>query len=857
MSGPGAVPAGVPSAFEAEKHARRDSGRDKKTPKLRSCVVCRSRKVRCDKRAPCSNCRRANIACVFPPTDRPPRWARHLDQSASSERADGVADGVMERLHHLEKLVADLSSQLEQTKSVAPSAGGSSVGSPESSAKDRPPNLSAGNESMHTQLGRLVIQDSNRSRYVSSGFWSRVNDELDSLKFDAHNLFAGGYASSDGESLPDETSSTWGSEQTHAARHGFLFGHNLNSSSPDLDNLHPLPSQIPFLLDLFSDNVNMILQVVHLPTVRKMVRDWRDRDMKGLTPAQEALMFSIYYAAITSMEDEDTIRNFGTTKAELSLRYRQGLEHALARANFLGAPDLTLVQAFAIFLGLLRRYESPAFVWMMTGLAIRMGQALGLHRDGSHFDHLSPYEVEIRRRVWWVLCILDVRASEDQGMDYTIPSAGFDTKIPLNLNDSDLDPQSKEMPPERDSLTDMSVARVSFGICEVTRQMMAHGFQEKAPTPEKQSSLLDDMFQGVEREYLRYATDSENITYWAIVIVTRLVMAKMSLLVYLPLLFCTSKEDFSEELRARLLVSGIEVAEYNHALNSERACRQWRWAFQTYTHWYSIVFMMLEISRAPWSPISERAWVALHSVWLIPTRSHMDKDLRIWIPLRKLMSNARKHRQAEIIRLANDTTEAQRLEYEYRNLPTPSSSGPFPVGSDSADQFLERWHRLIQPQSDESQTFDLAELDGAYIAQLPIDFPDHTQPLAQPKAASFVSGMSTTRNTEEKNPTRDHGRYPRVPALSCDVATSMIPGAGETVSSLYNPTPGPQDTKCTDHVVDPWTWSDGGIAVEDPTTVAEPPDPNIDMDEDINWYRWVESAQGVEWDVSDQHLSHS
>lgn len=129
--------------------------------------------------------------------------------------------------------------------------------------------------------------------------------QLDSLKFDAHNLFAGGYASSDGESLPDETSSTWGSEQTHAARHGFLFGHNLNSSSPDLDNLHPLPSQIPFLLDLFSDNVNMILQVVHLPTVRKMVRDWRDRDMKGLTPAQEALMFSIYYAAITSMEDED------------------------------------------------------------------------------------------------------------------------------------------------------------------------------------------------------------------------------------------------------------------------------------------------------------------------------------------------------------------------------------------------------------------------------------------------------------------------------------------------------------------------------------------------------------------------
>ena len=36
-----------------------------------------------------------------------------------------------------------------------------------------------------------------------------------------------------------------------------------------------------------------------------MVRDWRGREMKGLTPTNEAFMFSIYYAAITSMEEED------------------------------------------------------------------------------------------------------------------------------------------------------------------------------------------------------------------------------------------------------------------------------------------------------------------------------------------------------------------------------------------------------------------------------------------------------------------------------------------------------------------------------------------------------------------------
>lgn len=84
-----------------------------------------------------------------------------------------------------------------------------------------------------------------------------------------------------------------------------MFGHNLSPFSPNLIDLHPLPSQIPFLLDVFSENVNIIFQIVHIPTIKNMVRDWRGREMKGLTPANEALMFAIYYAAITSMEEED------------------------------------------------------------------------------------------------------------------------------------------------------------------------------------------------------------------------------------------------------------------------------------------------------------------------------------------------------------------------------------------------------------------------------------------------------------------------------------------------------------------------------------------------------------------------
>lgn len=538
--------------------------------------------------------------------------------------------------------------------------------------------------------------------------------------------------------------------------------------------------------------------------------------------------------------------NFGATKAELNLRYRQGLEHALARADFLNVPDLVLVQAFAIFLGLVRRHDSPRFVWMMTGLAIRMGQALGLHRDGSHFDHLTPYEVEIRRRVWWVLCLLDVRASEDQGTDYTIPSASFDTKIPLNLNDADLDPDSKHVPQEHDGLTDMSVARVSFGMCEVTRQMMAHGFKDKAPSPEEQSRLLNEIYQGAERNFLQYSTESGNITYWALVTVARLVMAKMTLLVYLPLLFSSSKEDFSDELRTRLLISGIEVAEYNHALNNEQACRHWRWAFQTYTHWYSIVYMMIEISRRPWSPISERAWVALHSVWLIPTQSHMDKNLRIWIPLRKLMGKARKYRQLELGRLGSDPEAAQLLEQHYQSLPIPSSSGPFPPGSHSADLFLERWRELVLNQTDPRGSTVISGFGHINSPPPPMDSHHTAQLTAHPAVALPASGIKSPFITAQ-------GHFPGAIWSKVDVQTmtsdtNIGVEADRPVISLNNNFPMASASAYGDPETVPWLWSYEGPQIDIANLAEEPVDYNMEIDGEVNWYNWVESAKGVEWD---------
>ena len=122
---------------------------------------------------------------------------------------------------------------------------------------------------------------------------------------DSYSLGPGDSDTSEDEVSPAKSPSSQELERTPLERHTFLFRHSLSPSAPDLRDFHPLPSQIPFFLDIFSENVNSVIRILHIPTIAKMSRNLRGSDMTRLTPANEALMFSIYYAAVTSMEEDD------------------------------------------------------------------------------------------------------------------------------------------------------------------------------------------------------------------------------------------------------------------------------------------------------------------------------------------------------------------------------------------------------------------------------------------------------------------------------------------------------------------------------------------------------------------------
>lgn len=127
------------------------------------------------------------------------------------------------------------------------------------------------------------------------------------LMADTSNLAGNVYDSSEDEALPGMnryTKSKNELDRTPIERHAFLFQHNWNVADTDLRKYHPSKSEMLFLLKTFAHNVNIFVQVIHVPTVTRMIDGLSDGDYNSLAPNNEALLFSICYAAVTSMDDD-------------------------------------------------------------------------------------------------------------------------------------------------------------------------------------------------------------------------------------------------------------------------------------------------------------------------------------------------------------------------------------------------------------------------------------------------------------------------------------------------------------------------------------------------------------------------
>lgn len=117
----------------------------------------------------------------------------------------------------------------------------------------------------------------------------------------------------------------------------------------NVTNAHPPAIQMFQLWQIYISNVNPLLKVTHTPTLQAQVISASANPAKMSKPL-EVLMFAIYFAAITSLTEDEVQSTFGDDKAILLGKYHNATQQALVNAGFMRSTELMVLQAFFLYL---------------------------------------------------------------------------------------------------------------------------------------------------------------------------------------------------------------------------------------------------------------------------------------------------------------------------------------------------------------------------------------------------------------------------------------------------------------------------------------------------------------------------
>ncbi|KAL3447117.1 hypothetical protein BJX65DRAFT_277431 [Aspergillus insuetus] len=575
---------------------------------LRSCTLCRQRKIKCDRQQPCGNCVRVEAQCVYP--------AGHGRAPKRPRKA--VEARLLAQLSKLETIVKRMEGQ---SPSVTPSSSVEAT-------------TDTSNPTVEQQFGRLVIDDM-QSCYVSSTPWMSLGDEIEELRDLLHTT----------TSEEEEGFSVMDGLGTNAAIMGF------RALAHSLEVYHPPMSQAVALFEIFKTNVSTTVRIFHVPTLDRIFWD-AIAAMGAIDKHTEALLFAIYYSTVISMDPEQCLDLLGIPRASALETYRFAVEQALARADLLNTQNLILLQAAVLFLTALRNEDDSRTVWSLTSLVYHIAQAMGLHRDGEAFG-LRPLETELRRRVWWHICFLDSRSTEYHGCEPIVHACVFDTKMPLNINDVDITAEMTQPPTERDGGTEMTLCLMR---CEVMRAVWKIGYlaprtrpppslRDNQPAPNREA-LAAELQNCLETQYLKHC-DSSSPFLRVSSTVARLMILRM----WMAVLFTQSQKD--RRIRDRLFRDSIEVLQLSAFLLTNKDVQPWAWHSKTHIQWHAVAFVLADLCWRPPSAEGDHAWECVNAVYDQWGTMETERKGNMWRPIRRLMARVRYVR--EIQRTSNST----------------------------------------------------------------------------------------------------------------------------------------------------------------------------------------------------------
>ncbi|KJK75005.1 hypothetical protein H634G_09640 [Metarhizium anisopliae BRIP 53293] len=375
----------------------------KRTRILLSCAPCRNSKLKCDRQQPCSQCEKKGRMdqCVYAPRPvkkKPP------------------AKNMTSRLKRLESLVREMMENEGDAKPPGRSSEGSAVPS----------------------LQGHVVKGEHGTTYVGATHCMAMLEDIEDLKtyFDDTGAHEEGILSTDDLDAPE-----------------MLLCPTIPPTNRD-ELIAQLPDRhvADRLIKRYFASMSPSQHIIHRPTFTKMyARFWQDsNDVTLHWLAQLFMMLALgiffnSFAAPHELSADSPVPILDRIK-----HYRSCAGWALIWGKYT-QPTSTTLPAFLLYVESHFMFNRAAQMncYVLSGVCIRLLLKMGLHRDPSKLANISPYEGEMRRRLWNMAVQIELIVSFHMGLPSMLQGIESDTRPPSNLQDEDFDEDSTSLPPAR------------------------------------------------------------------------------------------------------------------------------------------------------------------------------------------------------------------------------------------------------------------------------------------------------------------------------------------------------------------------------------------------------------------------
>lgn len=405
---------------------------------------------------------------------------------------------------------------------------------------------------------------------------------------------------------------------------GYVIGRTPDSA---VGNVHPSTGHIHQLWHIFSENVDPLTKVVHAPTIYPLIQKAAS-DIGSVPKNFEALMLAVYSTAVMSMQNDECERRFGETRKTLLSRYISATKAALAQVKFMGTTSIIVLQTLVLHTVSVRNVHEPRSLFTLSGIALRIAEAMGLHRDGTSLG-LPPFETEIRRRIWWQLKMNDYRIAELAGLAKfrVIDTAVNPARAPANINDDELYPGMSSPPTESSGPTDMifCVLRSEMGSLVTTFAVKFHSqqkgefhwdeFVEHASKAEKRDKhdFIEEIKDLLETKHVRYCDPSQPLQLLTMLF-ARSAMDVARFYAHHPRRW-RSAEQVSESERQNVWNISIRLLEQYDMVQTSPHLQRFAWHAAYFLQWHAFIHVLDSLRADPLMTEGDKAWHLVESIY--------------------------------------------------------------------------------------------------------------------------------------------------------------------------------------------------------------------------------------------------